>query len=107
MEEDKLVLNKKAVVIGSLIAIIVIALAILIAVVSSHNNEINKIKQAVLDDCLLSPHEDYIIHIEKCEARSTFYPNATFYICWVYTEEAELETVFVRYMDGKAEVFEQ
>ena len=73
----------------------------------SEENKISMVKQAVLDDCLDEENEDYIILIQKCEARASKFKDAEFYMAWVYTEEDGMEVMYVRYEDGKVEVFEE
>jgi hypothetical protein len=69
--------------------------------------KVSMVKQAVLDDCLDEENEDYIILIQKCEARASKFKDAEFYMAWVYTEEDGMEVMYVRYENGKTEVFEE
>lgn len=73
----------------------------------SEEIKIGMVKQAVLDDCLDEENEDYLILIKKCEARASKFADAEFYMAWVYTEEDGMEVMYVRYEDGKCEVFEE
>ncbi len=73
----------------------------------SEEIKIGMVKQAVLDDCLDEEDEDYIILIQKCEARASKFKDAEFYMVWIYTEEDGMEVMYVRYDGGEIEVFEE
>ena len=96
--------NHRAIVIVMIVAVVLL-IAIVIAWRIMVTNELNAVRNAAIADCTMGEARDYAIHVEKCKSSSKEHPKAAVYICWVYTEEAGLEIVYVRYENGKAEVY--
>ena len=108
-------LNNKATVIMCIATILIIISLTCLGIFkvidyANHKSEeikISMVKQAVLDDCLEEENEDYLILIQKCEARASKFKDAEFYMAWIYTEEDGMEVMYVRYDAGQIEVFEE
>ena len=96
-----------AIVVMVCIAITACACIAIATHVISERNEVDAVRQAALDDVLDEPYEGYVLHMEKCESRGNTDGNAEFWIVCIYTEEDGLETMFVKYMNGVAEVYEE
>lgn len=107
MEEKSEHNTEKIAIITLSVITAIIILALVIALTVMHAQKMEKIKQAVLYDCLDEVNEDYVILIQKCEARASDFKGAEFYLVWIYTEEDGMEVMYVRYYEDIAEVFEQ
>ena len=97
----------RSIIHGSCVALAILILIIVLAVTRIVGQaELDKVRDAIIEDVFEGRTGDYVIHVDKCEALSTDHPHATYYIAQIYTGEDGMQTVIAREEDGFIEVYD-